>query len=65
MVTGTSERSCQKLLPGPTESMPAGYRLLAKSEPSSDGTKASGITYLRKNKSYYSDVIAGRYILIH
>jgi len=42
-----SVRSCQKLLPCPTEPMPDGSKMgpsLAKAEPISDGGSASGIT---------------------
>ena len=56
-----SVRSCQKLPPCPTEPMPIGSKtdpLLTKAEPISDGGSASGITDLRKGKSYCAAAIA-------
>ena len=43
--------------------MPAGSKmdpLLAKAEPISNGGSASGITYLRKGRSYCAAAIAAR-----
>ena len=58
-----SVRSCQKLPPCPIKLMPAGSKtdpLLAKAEPISNSGSASGITYLRKGKSYWAAAIAAR-----
>ena len=53
-------RRCQKLPLCLTEPMPAGSKTdppLAKAEPISDGGSASGITDLRKEKSYCTAAI--------
>lgn len=51
----------EKLLEGPlclTEPMPVGSRMdppLAKADPTSDGSNASGITYLRRGKKIIAE----------
>ena len=54
-------RRCQKFPLGPIKLMPAGSKTdppLAKAEPISDGGSASGVTDLRKGKSYCAAAIA-------
>ena len=58
-----SVRRCQKLPLCPIEPMPASSKmdpLLAKAELISDSGSASGITSLRKGKSYCTAAIAAR-----
>ncbi|KAJ7404524.1 hypothetical protein WISP_145109 [Willisornis vidua] len=53
-----SVRHCQKVLPRPTESVPAGSKtdlLLAKDKPISNSGNISGIAYFRKEKKLLHD----------
>jgi len=58
-----SVRSCWKLPPCLMEPVPAGSKsdpLLANAEPTSNGGRTSGITWLRTGKSCYATATAAR-----
>jgi len=55
-----SVRSCQKLPSYLIKPVPAGSKmdpLLAKAKPISDGGSASGITYLRRRKTFWGRAV--------